>query len=338
MGGDAARVGLAVGVDVGGTKVAAGLVGADGSVVERRRYATPADDPVALVELLGTIAEELTPPGTALPVGVGIAALVDRAGVARYGPNLALVDVPLRAHLEQRLGVRVAVDNDANVAAWGEFRVGAGRDAPTAMVMLTLGTGVGGGVVLDGRLIRGGFGFGGELGHIIVARGGPMGPSGIRGELEVFASGTAIGETAERFVAEGRVPDGSILRQQVEITGKTVTTAAHAGDPAAIAVLAEVGGWLGVGIASLVNALDPEIVVVGGGAIQAGELLLGPARATLREHLVGAAHRPEPPIVRAALADDAGVVGAALLALEDVDPPPPPPAPVPGTAVAPAAR
>ena len=299
-------------------------MGADGSVVERRRYATPADDPVALVDLLGRIAEELTPRGAAVPVGIGIAALVDRDGTARYGPNLALVDVPLRARLEERLRVPVVVDNDANVAAWGEFRVGAGRDAPTAMVMLTIGTGVGGGLVLEGRLIRGGFGFGGELGHIIVQRGGPPGPSGIRGELEVYASGTSIGETAERFVAEGRVPVGSVLAQQDEITGKTVTTAAHAGDPAAIAVLAEVGGWLGVGIASLANALDPEVVVVGGGAIQAGELLLGPARATFREHFVGAAHRPEPPIVRAALADDAGVVGAALLAIEDVDPPPAP--------------
>ena len=309
--------GLAVGVDIGGTKLAAGLVAGDGTVVTRLRRETPADDVVAItrtiVEVVAEIRSEhgLDP----VPVGVGAAGIIDLGGTVRYAPNLAWRDHPLRAELEDALGVRVTVDNDANVAAWGEFRCGAGAAARASLALLTIGTGVGGGLVLDGQLVRGANGFAAEFGHIVVSEGGPVCPCGNRGCLEVLASGTAIGRTAADLLAAGEVPDGSPLHQQPP-TGKSVTVAAHAGDEAATEVLRRCGTWLGVGIASLVNALDPEIVVLGGGAMQAGDLLLRPALQAAAARIMGRGYRPPTPVVRATLADDAGLVGAALLALD----------------------
>jgi glucokinase len=311
-------VGLAVGVDVGGTKVAAGLVAADGSVLSRTRRQTPADDARAVVDLIAELAVELAEAQglRGVPVGVGIPGLVDRDGVARYLPNVALRNHPLRAELAGRLGVAVTVDNDANVAAWGEYRAGAGLKAVTSLLMLTLGTGVGGGLVQEDRLIRGAAGLGAEFGHILVREGGRQCPCGNRGCLEAYASGTAIGLTAVEALAAGDVPADSMLIGATAVTGTSVTVAAHAGDRFGADVLARCGFWLGVGIASLVNALDPEIVVLGGGAMEAGELILAPARDAFAERLLGAEHRTAPPIVRAQLGDDAGVVGAALRALD----------------------
>ncbi len=309
------HTGLAVGVDVGGTKIAAGLVGGDGSVVRRERRDTPATVE-ALIDAIGALAEELTPDGVApLPVGVGIASLVDLDGVARFGPNLPGENIPLDELLTARLRAEVEVDNDANVAAWGEYRAGAGQGA-RAMLMLTIGTGVGGGIVLEGRLVRGGFGFAADVGHIVVNEGGRRCPCGNLGCLEAYASGTAIGEMAQEAAEAGRILPGTPLAMAGVLTGKSVTTAAHAGDPVAEDVLATAGFWLGVGIGSLLNALDPDVVVIGGGAMQAGELLLAPAREASWERVLGAAYRPRPRIVRAQLGDDAGVVGAALHALE----------------------
>ncbi|MBA2528944.1 MAG: ROK family protein [Euzebyales bacterium] len=318
--GNASQAGLAVGVDVGGTKVAAGLVGADGSVIERLRRETPAQDPERSLPALvaGVVAELGERCGVgALPVGVGAAGLVDLDGTVRYAPNIDWADFPLRAALAERLDGPVTVDNDANVAAWGEYRAGAGAAAPTAMVMLTLGTGVGGGLVLGDRLVRGGGGLAAEFGHVVVKEGGPRCPCGNRGCLEPLASGTAIGRLARDGLADGSAPQDTSLRRlpAEQVTGKTVTMAAHAGDRYATGVLARCGFWLGVGVASLVNALDPEVVVVGGGAMQAGELILAPAREAAAERVLGREHRRLPPIVRASLGDDAGIVGAALLAL-----------------------
>lgn len=311
--------GLAVGIDVGGTKVAAGLVGGDGSVLFRERLQTPKGTD-ALLELLVDAVRRLTAGQEEVPIGVGAAGLVSPDGIVRYAPNIEWVQEPLQRRLADRLGVPVTVDNDASVAAWGEFRVGAGSGARRSMVMLTLGTGVGGGLIIDGRLVSGAGGLGGEFGHIIVQEGGPQCPCGNRGCLEALASGTAIGRIAEERRAAGALPGDSALHRLEEVTGKSVTVAAHAGDAGATAVLATAGFWLGVGIASLCNAIDPELVVVGGGAIQAGELVLAPARAALDERLIGAQHRPAIPVVRAALADDSGMVGAALLALDRAAP------------------
>ncbi|HEY8338823.1 MAG TPA: ROK family protein [Egibacteraceae bacterium] len=323
MGGDETRAAathrLACGVDIGGTKLAAGLVAADGSVLARARRSTPAQDAEALSALVADVVAELSASAgglRGLPVGVGAAGLVDLDGVVRYAPNIAWADYPLRADLAERLGVPVVVENDANVAAWGEYRAGAGRDARQTMLMLTVGTGVGGGLVMGDRLMRGSNGLAAELGHVIVDEGGPPCPCGNLGCLEALASGTAIGRTAAEVLDSGVVPEGSLLHELDELTGKSVTVAARAGDAAAVGVLERVGFWLGVGLASLVNAFDPEVIVVGGGAIEAGDLLLEPAREAFVQRVIGRRYRTLPPIRRAALGDDAGIVGAALLALE----------------------
>jgi glucokinase len=311
--------GLAIGVDVGGTKLAAGLVAADGTVIDRLRAETPAVDVAAIPPLIARLTTDLSNRQGAerVPVGVGAAGLIDLHGAVRYAPNIAWRDYPLGETLAALLGVPVTVDNDANVAAWAEFCCGAGTEADT-MVMLTVGTGVGGGLVIDGRLARGAHGLGAEFGHVIVMDGGPCCPCGNRGCLEAMASGNAIARTARERLDAGTVPDDSLLRRlsRAEVTGKAVTVAAHGGDPAARAVVDQCGFWLGVGMASLANALDPDVIVVGGGAMQAGELLLAPARTAFAERLVGREHRPLTPIVPAALADDAGIIGAALVALE----------------------
>lgn len=309
---------LAIGVDIGGTKLAAGLVTADGQVRARTRRPTPAGDSAGIVDAAVDAVEDLCAREdvSALPVGVGAAGIIDREGIVRYAPNIPWTDEPLRATLEKRLGTAVTVDNDANAAAWGEYRCGAARDARDSMVMLTVGTGVGGGLVLAGRLVRGVGGLGAEFGHLIVSEGGPLCGCGNRGCLEAVASGTAIGRLAMGERVAGRIPDGSPLLGDLPLTGKSVTAAAVAGDRAAREILQDVGRWLGVGIASLVNALDPEIVVVGGGAMAAGDLLLTPARESAEARILGRGYRTMPAIVPAELADDAGLIGAALLALD----------------------
>lgn len=305
--------GAALGVDIGGTKLAAGLVAADGTVLARARRDTPAHDAAAILDVVARVVAELSPEA-GVPVGVGAAGLIGADGSVRYAPNLDWADYPLQDALVQRLGVDVIVDNDANTAAWAEYAVGAGRAARTSMAMLTVGTGVGGGLVVNGGLVRGAGGLAGELGHLIVAEGGPLCPCGNRGCLEALASGTAIGRMAREAVASGAVAEGSPLHAATDLDGRVVTRAAEDGDADALAVLARAGGWLGIGIASIVNALDPEIVVVGGGAMRAGDLLLDPARTAAAARLVGREHRTLPPIVPAELGDDAGLVGAALLA------------------------
>jgi len=311
---------LAVGVDVGGTKVAAGLVGADGSVMQRLRRDTPATDAKGISDLVAKLAEQLSPKqrGMVVPVGVGAAGLIDRDGVVRFAPNIDWADYPLREELQDRIDAPVIVDNDANVAAWGEYCVGAAAGVTDCMVMLTVGTGVGGGMVLDDRLLRGSHGLAAELGHLIVDEGGQfLCGCGNHGCLETVASGTAVGRFALQGLEEGSAPRDSVLHDldRSQITGKSVTVAAHAGDAYAREVLDRVGTWLGVGIASICNAFDPALVVVGGGAMQAGELLLRPARAAAEARLIGKGHRRLPPVVRAQLTDDAGLVGAALLAM-----------------------
>lgn len=306
---------LAIGVDVGGTKVAGALVDSDGTMHHHVRVDSPAEDGEAMATAIATVVASLCADGGAdLPVGVAAAGIVDLDGVVRYAPNIAWRDYPLRARLEDATGTSVRVENDANAAAWGEYRFGAGREVQISMVMVTLGTGVGGGIVADGRLLRGRQGLGGELGHIVLAEGGPDCPCGNRGDLEALAAGTAIGREAREAAARGEVPAGSALHGVHDPSGEDVTAAATAGDAFARELLGRIGFWLGRGIGSLVNALDPELVVVGGGAVAAGRPLLDPARASALETLMGREHRSMPPIVPAALGNDAGIVGAALLA------------------------
>ena len=303
----------AVGVDVGGTKVAAGVVAADGQIAPRTRRDSPAGDGGEIVDAIVGAIGDLGPAAKGLPIGVGAAGIVDLDGVMRYSPNLAWTDLPLRRVLSERLGCAVTVENDGNAAAWGEFRAGAAAAAHLSAVMVTVGTGVGGGLVLDGRLVRGADGLGGELGHVIVAEGGRRCSCGNAGCLESYASGTAIATAAAELRQQGEVPVGSPLDRDA-VGGTEVSRAAIEGDPTAQRVMAETGGWLGVGLASIANALDPEVLVIGGGAIAAGDLLLTPAREAFRARLIGRQHRRVPPVVPAALGPEAGIIGAALLA------------------------
>jgi glucokinase len=298
---------VAIGIDIGGTQLRAAVVAADGSLHHRTSQPTPADDETLLVATIRDVIAEL---GTELPVGVGIAGLVSPSGVVRYGPNIGVRDLPLAAELADATTGPVVVINDASAAAFGEQQAGAavGR---SDVLLFTLGTGVGGGVVVDGRLLVGSRGFAGELGHIVVAAGGRRCPCGSRGCIEAYASGTAI-----TLLARERLVDptqATALRDVDVLTGPLVTQAARRGDAFAADVLREVGHWLGVAIGSMVNALDPEIVLLGGGAAAAtADWVLPEARSVGQAHLVGGRWRSLPPVELAALGDDAGMIGAGL--------------------------
>ncbi|MFO7959647.1 MAG: ROK family protein [Nitriliruptoraceae bacterium] len=305
-----------LGIDIGGTQLRAAMVADDGSILTRDRRPTPADDPGSLVPTLVELIEAIWGrAGGRGPVAIGIAGLVTTDGTVRYGPNIGIRDLPLARILREALGAEVLVTNDASVAALGEHRAGAGVDHRD-LVLVTLGTGVGGGVVIDGRLLTGATGFGGELGHVIVDEGGRPCPCGNRGCVEAYASGSAIGALArDRLVDPTTV---TRLRDLEHVAGPDVTSAAHEGDAVAIEVLEEAGRWLGVALASLVNVLDPDLVLLGGGAAAAAApWMLEPARVAMAERLVGSAFRTAPPVELAVLGDDAGVVGAGLLALEN---------------------
>lgn len=312
----------AIGLDVGGTKMLGAVVDADGTILQRRRDPTPdREQPLVdgMVELLADLRQRA---GRAVPIGLGFPGLVTRDGTFRYGPNICLVEHPLREVLSARLEQPVLVDNDGNTATWAEFRVGAGAIAGVRghMLLFSLGTGVGGGVIIDGRVLRGANGFAGEVGHLVVDIDGTAGPSGVRGEIEAYSSGTAIGRLAAQAHADGRFA-GTPLDGPGPPSAAAVSGAAVDGVAAARDVIVTAGRHLGVAAAGLASVLDPELVVVGGGAASAGEVLLQPAREAFEAHLLGPAHRPPIPVVPAALGPDAGVIGAALLALEQPSPP-----------------
>jgi glucokinase len=242
-----------------------------------------------------------------------------KEGVLGFAPNLAWRNLPIAERMRDALGLPCQVDNDASMAAYGEFRFGAGRGY-RHLLLVTVGTGLGGGIVSDGRLFRGANGFASEIGHIIVEPGGPLCGCGNHGCWEQVAAGRAIDRMGRE---EAREHEHSILRRLAggdpdQVTGELVTQAAMQGDDAAKRILAEAGRRLGQGIAGLVNVLDPQVVVVGGGAIVAGDLLLDPARAAFLDAVEGPEHRPRVPIVPAELGNDAGAVGAATLALEEL--------------------
>lgn len=307
---------VAIGIDIGGTHLRAARVSAGGELHEPVRRQTPAQDPARLVDVLVEVVGAL---GGDLPVGIGIAGLVSLDGNVRYGPNIGVRDLPLARRLGQRLGRAVTVLNDASAAVFAEQRVGAAR-GNLDVVMFTLGTGVGGGVMRGGDLVLGRSGYAGETGHMIVAEGGRRCPCGNRGCIEAYASGTAIGAMARDRLEDGDEP--SLLRDvdRDRVDGRAVSDAAHAGDAVARAVLATAGRWLGTAAASVVNTLDPDIILVGGGAAtNTAPWLLPEARRAMRERIVGAAFREPPAIERAILGDDAGTVGAGLYAALGAD-------------------
>lgn len=315
-----------IGVDIGGTKVAGGLVDAHGHVLHRARRNTPhsSTSPQVVEDTIVAVVEELLGAAGNRPVvavGVGAAGFVaaDRATVV-FAPHLSWRHEPLRTALAERIDLPLVIDNDANAAVWAEWRHGAAR-GETHVMMITLGTGIGGGILTDGKVYRGRYGIAGEFGHMQVVPGGLRCECGNRGCWEQYASGNALVREV-RSLATAKSPLATDLLERVsgdprQLTGPLITEAAHAGDQTAVELLTEVGTWLGVGIANLAAAFDPGTFVVGGGVSAAGDLLLEPARETYRRQLTGRGYRPEARIVAAQLGNEAGLIGAADLARVD---------------------
>ena len=318
-----------IGIDIGGTKVSGGVLDAEGRILVRTRCDTPdrssaprvvEDTIVEVIEELLVLAEEA---GAERPstVGVGAAGFVaaDRSTVV-FAPHLSWRNEPLRAALSQRVDLPISIDNDANAALWAEHRFGAARGA-THAVMITLGTGIGGAIIVGGHLVRGRYGIAGEFGHMQVVPGGQRCECGNRGCWEQYSSGNALVREA-RGLAMANSPMATDLLAHVggdpaSLTGPMITEAARAGDATATELLAEIGHWLGVGIANLAAALDPEVFVIGGGVSAAGDLLLGPARDTFARQLTGRGYRPAATIVAARFGPDAGLIGAVALGAEE---------------------
>jgi glucokinase len=309
---------LTVGVDIGGTKVLAGVVGAEGQVLARERRDTRGDDVAAVEDTVVELVSLFRRRYDIAAVGIGAAGFVDAGrSTVMFSPHLAWRDEPVREAVMSRVKVPVVVDNDANTAALAESKFGAGAGHRFALCV-TLGTGIGGALVLDNRVYRGANGMAGEFGHMQVVPDGHRCQCGNRGCWEQYASGNALVRDARELVTT-RSPMAHRLRQIVEqdasrLTGPMITEAARDGDPLATELLADMGRWLGVGIANLVAAFDPSCIVVGGGVSDAGELMLGPTREAFSRQLVGRGHRAEPPIVAAMLGPEAGFIGAADMA------------------------
>jgi glucokinase len=314
---------FAIGIDIGGTKIAGALVDAEGQIIKESRVPSPAQDAEALVDAVVGLIEELSEGHQVLGAGIAAAGFIDaQQSNIIYAPNINWRNEPFKARLEAKLSIPVIIENDANAAGWAEYRYGAGKGYQH-MVMLTIGTGVGGAVIVDGKMLRGGFGIAGELGHLrLVPNGLPCG-CGQSGCLESYGSGTALLKSAKALADSGD-PDGSKLRELQaatgQLTGQEVYQAILESDPGALRLLAELGDWLGQGVASLAAVLDPQIVVIGGGVSAAGDLLLEPIREAYLRHLPARGYRPELAVVAAELVNDAGVVGAADLARVSLSP------------------
>jgi len=309
-----------IGVDLGGTKMLVGALDGTETLWESREAST-GQTQEELVELLvrEVGAAKAARPGAAA-VGLGIPARIDHdRGVAIGAVNLPILDLPIRDIVAERVGLPVFVDNDANVAAYAEFLYGAGREA-TDMVMLTIGTGIGGGLILGGEIYRGAGGAGAELGHMVIDINGPpcQGTCPGRGHIEALASGTALGR--EGLAAAESDPDSvlaTVLAEGRPVDGRAVTEAAQGGDPTAKQIFELIGTRLGIALTSLANIFDPQVIAFGGGVMAAGELLLEPARRELRERALSP--MSEAAVVAAELGADAGLIGAAAMARTELE-------------------
>jgi glucokinase len=306
----------AIGIDIGGTKIAGAVVTDEGEIVAEQREATPAGDADAIVDAVVDMISRLSAGTDVVAAGVAAPGFIDAAqSTVYYTPNIPWRNEPLRARLLDRLDLDITVDNDANAAGWAEFRFGAGR-LYSDMTVLTIGTGVGGAIVTEDKLFRGGFGAGAEIGHLrVVPNGLPCG-CGARGCIEQYGSGRALLRMANEIadvggiglaLADARTESGAL-------TGDQVGGLIAAGDPGALQALRQLGGWLGEACASLAAVLDPQIFVFGGGVASAGDLLLDPIREAFVSHLPARGYHPEPVFATAELVNNAGVVGAADLA------------------------
>jgi glucokinase len=309
---------LTMGVDVGGTKVLAGVVTPDGEIIETSRRETPSRDADATEAVIAEVIADLAAKHEVEAVGIGAAGYVDACrSVVLHSPNLAWRDEPLRERIEELVKLPVVVENDANAAAFGEYRHGAGQGS-SHMVMLTVGTGIGGGIVLGGELYRGAFGVASEFGHIQVVRDGLLCGCGGKGCFEQYCSGKALVREAKA----GAERDPATAERLLELAGGTVagvqglhvTQAAHEGDPVSVAAFDSIAAWLGQGLCDIVFGLDPDRIVVGGGVIDAGDLLMEPALAAYQKAARTRGRKSAAEIRPAALGNDAGLVGAAELA------------------------
>ncbi|WP_189043388.1 ROK family glucokinase [Micromonospora sonchi] len=310
---------LTIGVDVGGTKVAGGVVDDTGRVLVQARRDTPAEDVGKTRDVIIELVTELATGHEIQAVGIGAAGWIDASrSTVLFAPNLAWRDEPLRAYVSAAVGLPVIVENDGNVAAWAEFRYGAARHADDSMVMFTIGTGVGGGIVLGGELVRGANGIAAELGHMLTVPDGHQCGCGRLGCIEQYASGSALVRFARAAARQEPHRATTLLAladgEAEAITGPMVTAAAKDGDPVSGEAFAQVGRWLGTSLADMAQILDPQVLVVGGGVIDAGDLLMGPTRRSFTEALAQRCRLPVGEIRPAELGNSAGVIGAADLA------------------------
>jgi glucokinase len=309
-----------IGVDLGGTKMAVGVVDSDQQVLyQGREPSTGLSEDKLVEELARELLEAKEARPDVLAAGLGIPATIDwDRGLAIHAVNLTITDVPIRDLMHERTGLPVFVDNDANVAALAEHLYGAGRGARN-VVLLTIGTGIGGGLILDGEVYRGSTGAGAELGHIVIEEDGPpcQGNCPNHGCVEALASGTAIAKAGKQ--AAERNPDSALGKALAEgpIAGRTVTELALGGDEPAREVVAQAGRHIGVALSSLANIFDPDVFVIGGGVSTVGDLLLDPAREELRSRALPPQN--ERPVKLAELGPDAGMIGAAAMALIELD-------------------
>jgi glucokinase len=312
--------GVTIGVDIGGTKIAAGVVDAQGTILRTARRPTPRNDAGAVLSEVGDVVNELQAgiDGSIVGVGVGVAGGVDQArSLVYFAPNLAWSQVPVRAVVEAATGLPVVVENDGAAAAWAETRFGAGVGLEH-VVMVTVGTGIGGGIVVDGQVMRGAHGVAAEIGHLNAVPGGRLCGCGRHGCWEQYASGNALVREARDLAAERR-PEAGILLELGDgtpegVQGAHITAAAQRGDPIAMEAFSNVGTWLGRGLADLTAIVDPDAFVIGGGVSDAGDLLIASAQRTLSNSVFGGNNRPQPALLLAKLGNDAGIVGAADLA------------------------
>ncbi|MCU1556015.1 MAG: glucokinase [Microbacteriaceae bacterium] len=306
----------AIGIDIGGTKIAGALVSELGEIIAEDRVPTQAGDSNAIVDAVVAMIEKLRDGQDVAAAGVAAPGFIDAAqSTVYYTPNISWRHEPLRLRLMERLDLDITIDNDANAAGWAEFRFGAGR-LVSDMTMLTIGTGVGGAIVTQDRLFRGGFGTGAELGHMrMVPDGLPCG-CGSKGCIEQYGSGRALLRMANAIADVGGIGLGlaAVRERKGALEGPDVADLIVDGDPGALQALRELGGWLGQACASLSAVLDPQLFVFGGGVAVAGDLLLDPIREAFLSHLPARGYHPEPEFVIAELVNDAGVVGAADLA------------------------
>ena len=309
----------AVGIDIGGTKIAGALVDDAGNIVEEVRVKSPISDSGLMVEAISSVISELTKNQKVIGVGIAAAGFLSaNRELIYHSPNIAAWrNEPLKSKIEQHTPFPVLLENDANAAGWAEFRFGAGQEV-SSMIMLTIGTGVGGAIITDGKLLRGGFGIGGELGHVMtVPEGKPCG-CGLRGCLESYASGTALLQAARHLAASGD-PKGERLLQLSDnpdqLSGDMLYQAITEEDPGSLELINELGTHLGTAIGSIfVPVLDPELVVIGGGVSAVGDRLLEPVRISCHNAIPARGYRPELKIAKASFLNQAGLIGAADLA------------------------